>query len=77
MESDFTSPCLHNEPVPTLWNLLKPPAERPEFFYRGSDLYDFVNVGFVSSKAETKPPGSDTIPAAGATAIRVKITALI
>jgi mono/diheme cytochrome c family protein len=51
------APYLHNGSVPTLRDLLKPPAERPEVFYRGNDLYDFVNGGFFSSEAETKPAG--------------------
>ena len=39
-------PYLHNGSVPTLRDLLKPPAERPKLFYRGCDVYDPVNVGF-------------------------------
>ncbi len=43
------APYLHNGSVPTLRDLLKPPAERPQLFYRGYDLYDYDSVGFVSS----------------------------
>jgi mono/diheme cytochrome c family protein len=43
------APYLHNGAVPTLRDMLKPPAERPAVFWRGYDLYDPVNVGFVTS----------------------------
>ena len=43
------APYLHNGAVPTLRDMLKPPAERPAVFWRGYDVYDPVNVGFVSS----------------------------
>lgn len=46
------APYLHNGSVPTLRDLLKPAAQRPETFYRGNDIYDPVNVGFVSTQAE-------------------------
>ncbi|HEX5725319.1 MAG TPA: hypothetical protein VFX98_07620 [Longimicrobiaceae bacterium] len=41
------APYLHNGSVPTLYDLLKPAAERPRAFYRGYDVYDQANVGFV------------------------------
>jgi mono/diheme cytochrome c family protein len=41
------APYLHNGSVPTLADLLMPPASRPERFWRGHDLYDPVRVGFV------------------------------
>ncbi|GAA3070671.1 hypothetical protein GCM10010520_17740 [Rhizobium viscosum] len=41
-------PYLHNGSVPTLQALLLPPAERPRQFYRGYDLVDADNGGFVS-----------------------------
>jgi mono/diheme cytochrome c family protein len=41
------APYLHNGSVPTLRDLLKPAAERPQTFYRGNDTYDASNVGFV------------------------------
>ncbi len=45
------APYLHNGSVPTLRDLLKPPAARPRTFYRGNDVYDTKNVGFVSNVA--------------------------
>ncbi|HEU0031214.1 MAG TPA: hypothetical protein VFQ53_11315 [Kofleriaceae bacterium] len=45
------APYLHNGSVPTLRALLSPPAERPVTFYRGNDMYDAANVGFVSTVA--------------------------
>ena len=49
------APYLHNDSVPTLRDLLEPAEKRPQVFYRGYDVYDPVNVGFVSSgpKAES------------------------
>ena len=44
------APYLHNGSVPTLRDLLKPPAARPPAFYKGDDVYDPVNVGFVSDQ---------------------------
>jgi len=46
------APYLHNGSVPTLWDLLLRPEERPKVFYRGYDVFDRVNAGFVSSVAE-------------------------
>jgi mono/diheme cytochrome c family protein len=46
------SPYLHNGSVPTLRDLLNPPDQRPEVFYRGNDVYDPVNVGFITNQAE-------------------------
>jgi mono/diheme cytochrome c family protein len=43
------APYLHNGSVPTLRDLLEPAAQRPKVFYRGNDLYDPKNVGFVST----------------------------
>ena len=45
------APYLHNGSVPTLRDLLAPPAERPATFYRGSDVYNKTDVGFVSNVA--------------------------
>ena len=42
------APYLHNGSVPTLRDLLEPVANRPERFWRGYDVYDPVNVGFVT-----------------------------
>lgn len=41
-------PYLHNGSVPTLRDLLAPPAARPVTFYRGWDRVDAANGGFVS-----------------------------
>src|SRR3546814_7432400 len=43
------APYLHNGSVPTLRDLLKPAAARPKAFWRGDDVYDPHNVGFVSN----------------------------
>jgi len=45
------APYLHNGSVPTLRDLLEPAARRPKVFYRGYDVYDQKNVGFVSTVA--------------------------
>jgi hypothetical protein len=42
------APYLHNGSVPTLRDLLNPPAQRPKTFYRGYDVFDQTKVGFVS-----------------------------
>jgi hypothetical protein len=42
-------PYLHNGSVPNLRDLLAPDAARTKVFYRGYDVYDPVNVGFVTS----------------------------
>lgn len=41
------APYLHNGSVPTLRALLEPAARRPVRFYRGYDVYDPDDVGFV------------------------------
>jgi hypothetical protein len=43
------APYLHNGSVPTLDDLLKPPAQRPTTFFAGDDVYDQVHVGFVTN----------------------------
>jgi hypothetical protein len=45
-----TAPYLHNGSVPTLYDLLLPPADRPKEFYLGSRRYDPRNVGYVTTK---------------------------
>ncbi|MEN8259128.1 MAG: c-type cytochrome, partial [Pseudomonadota bacterium] len=52
------APYLHNGSVPTLRDLLKPAAERPKTFYRGYDLYDPDNVGFVYQGPEAERIGT-------------------
>src|SRR5262249_35959814 len=44
------APFLHNGSVPTLRDLLQPVNQRPATFYRGNDVYDQQNVGFVSNQ---------------------------
>ena len=46
------APYLHNGSVPTLADLLQPAAKRPKVFYRGYDVFDTKNVGFVSTVPE-------------------------
>lgn len=48
------APYLHNGSVPTLRHLLEPAARRPQVFYRGNDLIDPGNVGFVWDVPEDK-----------------------
>ncbi|HEY9541531.1 MAG TPA: c-type cytochrome [Luteimonas sp.] len=52
------APYLHNGSVPTLRDLLEPPAQRPMVFWRGYDLYDPVDVGFVSQGPEAERIGT-------------------
>jgi len=52
------APYLHNGSVPTLRDLLTPPEKRPKVFWRGYDVYDPVNVGFVSQGAEAQRVGT-------------------
>ena len=51
------APYLHNGSVPSLRDLLKPPAERPIAFYRGYDVYDPLDVGFISQPAQAARHG--------------------
>jgi hypothetical protein len=62
------APYLHNGSVPTLRALLDLPCAhdfetncRPRSFYRGIDLYDIENVGFVSDGFERKIKSGDTV----------------
>jgi hypothetical protein len=48
-----TAPYLHNGSVPTLDDLLLPPAQRPREFYVGTRIYDPVKVGY---RTEQGPP---------------------
>lgn len=47
-----TAPYLHNGSVPTLDDLLRPPAERPDAFYVGSRAFDPVRVGYKNRAAD-------------------------
>lgn len=44
-----TAPYLHNGSVPTLYDLLLPPGQRPRSFAVGNREYDPVKVGYVST----------------------------
>jgi Cytochrome C oxidase, cbb3-type, subunit III len=46
------APYLHNGSVPTLRALFEPALRRPKEFYRGNDVYDPVQLGFVSHVPE-------------------------
>jgi cytochrome c5 len=48
------APYLHNGSVPTLRDLLTPVAARPKVFYRGYDVYDPDDVGFISMEDQAK-----------------------
>jgi cytochrome c553 len=50
-------PYLHNGSVPTLTALLDTPARRPKIFYRGYDVLDWRNVGFISDGPEAERLG--------------------
>jgi mono/diheme cytochrome c family protein len=47
-------PYLHNGSVPTVGDLLKPPAQRAVTFYRGNNLLKNHDIGFVSDLAQEK-----------------------
>jgi hypothetical protein len=52
------APYLHNGSVPTLRDMLKPVAERPKIFYRGYDVYDPADGGFVTQGEEAQRAGT-------------------
>jgi hypothetical protein len=52
------APYLHNGSVPTLRDLLKPADQRPTVFFRGYDVYDKVNVGFITTGPDAERTGS-------------------
>jgi hypothetical protein len=51
-------PYLHNGSVPNLRSLLMPVQSRPATFYAGYDVYDPVNVGFVTDGPDAQKHGS-------------------
>lgn len=51
------APYLHNGSVPNLRELLQPVDQRTKIFYVGYDVYDPVNVGFVTQGAEAERLG--------------------
>jgi mono/diheme cytochrome c family protein len=52
------APYLHNGSVPSMRDLLEPASGRPSRFWRGYDVYDPVNVGFISDGAEAQRSGT-------------------
>jgi hypothetical protein len=51
------APYLHNGSVPNLRYLLEPAESRPRVFYTGYEVYDYENVGFVTSGPEAQRLG--------------------
>ncbi len=62
-----TGPFLHNGSVPTVYDLLSPPAERPAVFWTGGRVLDTERLGFRSEDApgrfrfDTALPGNRNI----------------
>jgi hypothetical protein len=52
----LTGPYLHNGSIPTLRDLLTPPADRPASFVRGVDIIDQRNGGFISPPCNPRTP---------------------
>ena len=52
------APYLHNGSVPTLRDLLEPPAKRPKIFFRGHNVYDAVRLGFKTQGPEAERAGT-------------------
>jgi hypothetical protein len=50
-------PYLHNGSVPTVRDLLARPERRPGIFYRGYDVLDIKNLGFISQGPEAEQAG--------------------
>ena len=50
----LNGPYLHNGSVPTLRDLLEPPAQRPVTFVRGLDVVDGRNGGFVAPSCDPR-----------------------
>ena len=46
-----TAPYLHNGSVPTLYDLLLPPSDRPKSFYVGTREFDPGKVGFKTEQS--------------------------
>jgi mono/diheme cytochrome c family protein len=55
----LNGPYLHNGSVPTLRDLLEPPAQRPVAFVRGLDVLDGRNGGFVAPPCDPRQPPAD------------------
>jgi len=54
----LNAPYLHNGSVPTLSDLLEPPASRPARFWSGYDVYDQARVGFISDGPDAQRLGT-------------------
>ncbi|HEY9099503.1 MAG TPA: hypothetical protein VIN38_11595 [Thiobacillus sp.] len=52
------APYLHNGSVPSLADLLLPPAQRPQVFWRGYDVYDAARIGFVVHGPDAERAGT-------------------
>ena len=52
----LNGPYLHNGSVPTLRDLLEPPAQRPAAFVRGLDIVDARNGGFLAPPCDPRAP---------------------
>ena len=46
----FTAPYLHNGSVPSMYELLLPPAQRTRSFYVGNSAFDPVNLGYSTER---------------------------
>ena len=68
----MAAPYLHNGAVPTVRALLTPEEQRPRVFYRGYDVLDPVDLGFISVRCpseesdEAAPAGSGSYGEPGA-----------
>jgi hypothetical protein len=51
------APYLHNGSVPNMRELLEPVEKRTPVFYRGYDVYDPPNMGFITSGPEAERVG--------------------
>jgi hypothetical protein len=51
------APYLHNGSVPNMRELLEPEDKRSRIFYRGYDVYDQTNLGFVVTGPEAERVG--------------------
>ena len=51
------APYLHNGSVPSVAALLEPSERRPTSFFTGYDVYDFANLGFVTSGPDAERRG--------------------
>jgi mono/diheme cytochrome c family protein len=51
------APYLHNGSVPNMRELLSPAEQRSKVFYRGYDVYDQANMGFISSGPQAELEG--------------------